>query len=518
MLQLKNRHTTPSSPTPPASSGPPAAPMPLVAARATPPGNATLGISWLNNFLQVAVLRQGQVIASWSSPLSPDDTGDLGDLLKEAVKQTGFAGNTAALVLAHPQFIQQIIDAPPAKGAALDSYITHQLEQQKGAEGSLAWVAQPRLHGKTGQGLLLTLLPETFLTRLKREFLRAGLRLKVLIPVSAVLQEHLGKLPRGAEEIVMVVADTNGLTSLLVARPDGELLLGRSVAGGWSLQADRVAMDLKRTGLFVNQQAGQAVNSVWLLAPPPAEQMRRLQADLGIPVMPFPQELTPTFWAEAATRWPAERAPNLIPHEPEVAPRQQIVNRVVVTAATVVTLVALATGILLEVLARQERNNLARVQSQLQQLQARHLELQRQTGDVLQRRLAIRELRENRLVPMPAWFLGQLGEACPPTLLLTSSQIRREGSEWAFAVAGQLELITRTNSIDQPALEKAVRDFSAKLAAAPLHARLRGPAEVQAAREPSPAGGAFKRWAQSKGLNLAGKPADQRFVLEGALQ
>lgn len=382
----------------------------------------------------------------------------------------------------------------------------------------MAWVSQPRLHGKTGQGLLLTLLPESFLAQLKRECQRAGLRLKVLIPVSAVLQEHLGKVPRAAEEVVMVVADTNGLTSLLVARPDGELLLGRSMAGGWSLQAERVGMDIKRTGLFVSQQTGQAVNSIWLLGPPAADQMRRLQADLGIPVMPFPQELSPTFWAEAATRWSPERAPNLIPHEPEVAPRQLMVNRVVVTAAAVVTVIALATGILLEVLSAQERSALLRVQSQLQQLQARHLELQRQTGDVLQRRLAIRELRENRLAPVPAWFLGQLGEACPPTLLLTSSQIHRDGEGWSFAVSGQLELITKTNSIDQPALDRAVKELSAKLSAAPLHARLNGPAEVSAVREPAAGAGAFKRWAQSKGLNLAGKPADQRFTLEGVLQ
>jgi hypothetical protein len=123
MLQIQSRprHSAPGAPAAPPESAPPPAPTPFASARAATATNASLGVSWLNNFLQVAVVQEGQVSGTWSSPLSPEDIRDLGDLMREAVKQTGFTGTTVSVVLAHPQFIQQIIDAPPAKGAALTS-------------------------------------------------------------------------------------------------------------------------------------------------------------------------------------------------------------------------------------------------------------------------------------------------------------------------------------------------------------------------------------------------------------
>jgi hypothetical protein len=520
MLQIQSRprHSAPGAPAAPPESAPPPAPTPFASARAATAANASLGVSWLNNFLQVAVVQEGQVSGTWSSPLSPEDIRDLGDLMREAVKQTGFTGTTVSVVLAHPQFIQQIIDAPPAKGAALESYIQRQVDQQKGAEGALAWVSQPRLHSKTGQGLLLSLLPESFVDQLKKEFQRAGLRLKVLIPVTAVLQEHLGKLPRSPTDTVLVVADANGLTSLLVAQPNGQIVLGRAVAGGWAQQADRVALDIKRTSLFVTQQLNQAVNSIWLFGPPSVDQMRRLQADLGTPVLPFPQELSPTVWAEAATRWPADRAPNLIPYEPEVAPRQNVVNRLVLTVAAGVAAVAIATVVLLETLARQEVKSLTRLKTQANELQTRHLELQRLTGDVVSRRQAIHELKDNRVAPVPAWFLGQIGEACPRSLLLTGSQIRREGTGWKFQLLGRLQPTQRTNTVEAGLLAKSVKEFSLRLSTSPLRAKLtEAPAVVPPPRSES-GGNAFARWAQAKGLNLTAQTADQRFVLEGTLQ
>jgi hypothetical protein len=468
--------------------------------------------------LHVVAYQQGLVTGSWSSSLSPDDLRDFGDLLREAIKQTGFTGQTVALVLAHPQLVQQLIDAPPARGTALESYVQRQVDQQKGPDGTLAWVSQPRAHSKTGQGLLLTLLPETFIQSLKKECQRAGLRLKVLIPVTAILEEHLSKLPCGGTDIVLVAADTNGLTSLLVARTDGELILGRSVAGGWALQADRVAMDLKRTSLFVSQQLGQSVAGIWLFGPPAADQMRRLQTDLGVAVLPFPQETSPTFWAEAAARWPSDRAPNLIPHEHEMAPRQHLFARIALVSAITVAVAATTAILVLETLARQEIRDLAALKNQAAELQGKHLELQRLTGDVVRRRETIRELKDNRIAPVPAWFLGQVGEVIPRNLVLTSSQIRREGGEWKFRLAGRLLAPRGTNAPSSLALAKSVKELAQSLTTGPLQAQVNEPAGLPTAARNEAGGNSFARWAQTKGLNLTAQAADQRFVLEGTLR
>jgi hypothetical protein len=225
-----------------------------------------------------------------------------------------------------------------------------------------------------------------------------------------------------------------------------------------------------------------------------------------------------TVWAEAATRWPADRAPNLIPYEPEVAPRQNVVNRLVLTVAAGVAAVAIATVVLLETLARQEVKSLTRLKTQANELQTRHLELQRLTGDVVSRRQAIHELKDNRVAPVPAWFLGQIGEACPRSLLLTGSQIRREGTGWKFQLLGRLQPTQRTNTVEAGLLAKSVKEFSLRLSTSPLRAKLtEAPAVVPPPRSES-GGNAFARWAQAKGLNLTAQTADQRFVLEGTLQ
>lgn len=519
MLSIQNRNRPASSPGSPASG--PSLPGPASVAattRASAANATTLGVSWLNNVLQVVAYEKAAVTGTWSSALSPDDVGDLGDLLREAVKQTGFSGNTLSMVLANPKLVQQLIDAPPAKGAALEAYVQRQVDQQKSQDGALAWVSQPRAHSKTGQGLLLTLLPEDFIQRLKRECQRAGLRLKAVVPVTAILEEHLRKVPRAGSDVVMIAADTNGLTSLLVARPDGELILGRSVAGGWAQHAERVAMDIKRTSLFVSQQSGQPVNGVWLFGAPAADQMRQLQSELGTSVQPFPLETSPSFWAEAAAHWPSDRVPNLIPHEHEMEPSQHLFARIA-GAITVTAVIAAAVAVVvLETLARQETKNLARLKSQATELQAKHLELQRVTGDVVRRRETVRELKDNRLAPVPAWFLGQVGEIIPHNLLLSSSEIHREGNEWKFQLAGRLLVPGGTNAPGPLVIARAVKDFSARLATGPLKARMAEAAGSVAPLKGETGGNAFTRWAQSRGLNLTAQAADQRFMLEGTLQ
>ena len=55
----------------------------------------------------------------------------------------------------------------------------------------------------------------------------------------------------------------------------GQILLARTLPGNWNQDAQRLAVDLNRTILFVNQQQGAALNQgVWLFGPGAVERSR----------------------------------------------------------------------------------------------------------------------------------------------------------------------------------------------------------------------------------------------------
>jgi len=85
-----------------------------------------------------------------------------------------------------------------------------------------------------------------------------------VIPASPILQRQLTTLPLEPNEVALLAAETGGATTVVVGRKDGQIYLGRTLSSTWNVHPDRVNVDLNRTVLYVKQQFGVLVGSVWL--------------------------------------------------------------------------------------------------------------------------------------------------------------------------------------------------------------------------------------------------------------
>lgn len=479
----------------------------------------TLSVSWLNGqFKAVAVVR-GVVEGTWEKPEEVEGTQFFEELLREAVKETGYRGTTVSLLLAHRRLTQQLIETPPLKGLPLQKFIQRTAQQQKMFEGEAAFAYQPAVSGKDSQRLLLHLFPRPLLDQLVQAAQRNDLFLTSVVPSTAVLQSQLEQLPMEKNEIALLAADTGGSTTVIIGKLDGQVLLARTLASSWNTEAARLAVDLSRTILFVNQQYGVAVDKgVWLFGAGTKEHFPELQRHIQVPVKLSPLDYSPFYWATETLRLKlGPTMPNFISLELQKAPQRRTLLKLTTVITAVVVAACLTGSGWCWFQARQDRKQLDALTAQEGKLQQRHKELQTLITEMTRKQDVVRRAIDDRPPPVPGWFLGYLSHALPTELVLTNLHIKRDRELWQFRLAGQLQ--PTGHGATNNTLTNAVALLSERLVSGPFHCKL--VSEVQtnqpAATNRAPA---IASWAArlAAPVTTVETNVTQRFQLEGVMR
>src|ERR1051325_11644150 len=120
------------------------------------PGHlTTLSVSWLNNQFKAVAIHRGTVVGTYEHPAEVDGSANFQSLLREAVSQTGYSGQTVSLLLAHPRLVQQLVDVPPVKESSVLKVIQRQAQQQRIFPGEAAWTSQMCMSGKGAQQAIM---------------------------------------------------------------------------------------------------------------------------------------------------------------------------------------------------------------------------------------------------------------------------------------------------------------------------------------------------------------------------
>src|SRR5258708_31776599 len=98
---------------------------------AIPANLTTLSVSWLNKQFKAIAVHRGVVESTWEYPGPIEANRNFESVIREAVKQTGYRGQTVSLLLAHPRLVPPLVDVPAVKAAALKKVIQRQAQQQK---------------------------------------------------------------------------------------------------------------------------------------------------------------------------------------------------------------------------------------------------------------------------------------------------------------------------------------------------------------------------------------------------
>lgn len=486
------------------------------------PANLTaLSVSWLNGQFKALAVHRGAVDGTWERPGEMEGSGNFESLVREAVEETGYRGHTVSLLLGHPRLAQQMTDVPPVQGFALTKLVQRQAQQQKMFDGEAAWAYQEAVSGKGSQRVILHLFPKLLLNQLVQGAEKSDLDLVSAMPATAVVHGQLTQLPLEKEEIALLAAETGGSTTVVVGRSDGQVLLARTLTGNWNNGLARLAVDLNRTILFVNQQYGVAVSNVWLFGPGAKEQLQAMQGQMPVPVKLSPVEHHPLYWATEAVKLPAAFCPNFISREQQKAPQRRLLAKMAAAIAAVVVLVSLLVSAYLLVEARHERLLISELEAKAAELQVKHKELQQTQIELARKQDVVKLVIDNRPPPIPGWFLGYLSEAVPPDLVVTNLHVKREEDLWRVQLTGTMQ-----TTVKQPtpaAMSNSVSLLASRLVNGPFHMRVwdgsEDPKEKEAAAKAA-SGGTLSSWvAKLATATPAAKPkTEHQFVLEGVMR
>jgi hypothetical protein len=491
------------------------------------PGHlTTLSVSWLNNQFKAIAVHRGVIEGSWERPGEADGAGNFENFIHEAVAQTGYHGQTVSLVLAHPRLVQQLVEVPPVKGAALQKIIQRQAQQQKVFAGEAAWASQSSPSGKGVQRIVLHLFPRLLLNQLIQGCKRNGLYLTAVLPPSAILHHQLTQLPLQKGEAALLAAETGGSTTLVIGHADGQILLARTLPGNWNQEAERLVVDLNRTILFANQQYGLAINEgIWLFGPGAAEQKPALQTQIQFPLKLSPVSYDPFYWATEALKLRAEASPNLIGVELQTAPQRRVFAKVVALSTSIIVALSLAASAYFVIQGRQEKKNLQVLASQSARMETKRNELQRLDSELSRKQQVIQLVIGDRPPPAPAWLLAYLAEAVPSDLVVTNLHVKREQDFWRIRLAGTVQQGLKQPGA--PPVSRSVALLKSRLSSAPFHIKIPDSADNsdKPPGEKPPAGGSsLPAWLNRVASSLSGKGAQTRpeqqdqFNIEGIMR
>ena len=459
-----------------------------------------LCLSCLNGEIKAAVSQRGAIAGFWERPASLDDFANFTPVALEAAEKTKYSGEPVAIVLSHARLSDQLTEVPPVKGWKLERFLRRRVEQLKTFDGEAAWSYQRAMRTKNSEATLLHLFPKALLDQLTQGCDKADLRLARVLPTTAVLANQLKELPLEKDEVALLAAETGPTTSVVIGRRDGRVCLGRVLTETWNTRPDRVAVDLTRTIGFAEQQTGLGVSSVWIFGGGARERLPEMQAALKLPVKVSPVEWTPSYWAQQAARVPEKEDGNLISYEQRQAP----MRRRVLTATGLVLLLLLlaaagAAGVL-EIMRGREQKSIDQQTADMVRLQEERSTWERRHRELDRKQRFVEKVTDEKPEPVPAWFLGYLGDAVPEDLLLTELQVKNTNDVWSIRLAGVAQ--PTTNPAPQMVFSQALISLTNNLTAGPFHFNITRsvPADVAAV------------------VTNAVRPTDLNFELEGFIR
>ena len=429
-----------------------------------------LSLSLMNERFSATAVHRGSPVGNWERPEPVTDFADFTPGLRDAIKQTNYAGTPATVVIAHQRLAQQLVETPPVKGQNLKWFVQRRVAQLKPFPADAAWSYQPTVRTRNAQAVLLHLFPKPFIDQLVQAAGEAELKLARVIPASAVLQRQLAALPLQGDEVALLAAETGGTTTVVIGRKDGQIYLGRTLSNSWIAHADRVGVDINRTILYVKQQFGATVSTVWLFGAAAQNQLRPLQVSLKLPVRLSPVEPSPFYWNQEALKIPADDTSNLISSEELEAPRRRVLMRATSVFVGLMALVALVSALGVQMLVLDRARQFRAQQSKIQEMQERRSRLQTRENDFLQQKEFVKVVSDDKVEPVPGWFLGYLGNALPTELWLDHFQLKREDKLWRIQLGGMLQ--PTTNAAPAKVLAAAVETLTNNLAQGPFHVRI----------------------------------------------
>lgn len=392
-----------------------------------------LGISWLHGRFQAVTLSGGAVSASWTKPEPVVNDADFGPALAEAIQQTGFTGHRVQIVIDHRSLLFHVQETPPARGKQLQLLLGRLVAQNRFFEERAAWgqIALPSL--KDRQRSLLALLPESLVRELTDACTTQRVQLVGVLPVAAVLGEHLRRLPARPDEIVVLAADLGASLHLLLGRGDGQVLFSRSVVLASAQQSERAVQEINRTLHYAQQQFGADVSQLFVFGEQAFAVLKDLQIRQGLKILPSPVAADPLLYARQAANTPSKAGLNLVSRAES---RQQLRRQLAVAGIAALLLGSAGTVVKVEHIVRAREQRAAATERQLEAAASAESATRERQQRARHLTALLHLVGTTNSPPVPELFARYLAVAMPDTMRLNQLNVQRTTNGWSFHFEG----------------------------------------------------------------------------------
>lgn len=405
-----------------------------------------LGITLFQGWIRALKIDGSGNEKTWSAKDKVNSIEEIREVLKEVVHATDSSGCYASIVLNHDLLRHKTIEVPPMSSKDIKIYLTRKVNQLKEFDEEAAF-SYTRTSTKEKARVSINYIPLSFLNELKQACTDAGVFLMQITPFLRVRQKQFQELSIDNNEAAIIIVKMYDKVSLLIGKNDGSIFSDRRLKADMKNDEDieRVAKEVKRSILYNKQQFGERVVLAKISEHFSENVFQCFNKNLNIQVDWLPPKPRRFYWNSELLKISFSDKANLLLEKS----RNEIMVGKYSGPAVVLVLVFLVGTILssavIEYLLYKERKLLAENKPQLIELRNSKKLLQERKAKLDQFRYKVKVINEERLPPVPGWFLGYLCNKVPDGLILTKAQVLyKENRTWDVLIEGITENGNRT--------------------------------------------------------------------------
>lgn len=419
-----------------------------------------LGVSLIHGQFRALAVEKGQTSKTYEHPGLVRSADELCFALQKALLATQFSGRLVGFLLEDSNMLHQYHLVPPMAQSDLEQYLERMVNQDKPFPEAAVWRYRQAVRGRERTGLLLDVLPQSFMTDLVRICGELNLTPLHLFPLSAVFVDQVRILAAEPEDNLLLVTQAAGKLVFVVATGDGTPLFDRYLQASPDGVEDpeRIGREIKRSLAFANQQLGKQVTQVWVMGEGEALHVDTLQPSVEIPVLQSPMTPDPAYWIWVGVGLPPAHASNFIPKEVRTGPARRAMAKVSIAAIAGLVCLSVTMSGLVEGLIAQDRHVQSKFLTASQALERKKDEWRLRYQEIEAKQQWIRDVEALHQPPVIGWFLSSLSTMLPSEIVLTSVLVNEEAGGWKVELTGQVPKDFRVSAAQLEIFEQRLTD------------------------------------------------------------
>jgi hypothetical protein len=399
-----------------------------------------LSISFFQGWVRAFKLDRSGNEKSWSASENVDSYEEIRDAFKEAVRATDSGGSYASIVLNHDLLRHKTIEIPPMNSKNTRLYLTRKVNQIKEFNEEAAF-SYTKTSTRDKTHVSINYVPLSFVNDLKQACMDANVFLMQILPFIRVREQQFRGLSIDKDEAAMIIVKMYDKVSLLIGNSYGVVFSDRrlNVEAETDEDIERIVKEIKRSILYYKQQFGERVVLARLSEQFSKNVFEYFKKNLDIQVDWMPPKPRRFYWNSELLNISFNDKANMLLGRF----RNEIMIRKYTRPAVVLVLVFLVGSIsasaVIEYLLYQKRKLLADIKPQVIELRNSKRSLLERKEKLDRLRYTVNVMNDNRVPPVPGWFLGYLCSKVPDGLVLTKTQVSHRENTWEVLIEGITE-------------------------------------------------------------------------------